>query len=292
MGILRPLGLYGASWIGGKVTRAVGPWIGVTRNARRNLSMCFPDMSDHDINLIVTNMWENIGRTFTEFAHLDKYDAFNGSGHITTKGQDVLAWIKSNSKGAIFISGHFANWEVLPLVISGYGLGGTEVYRAANNPIVDKWIIEKRKTNIFPSQAPKGKDGAKQLLHVLRERQHIAMLVDQKMNEGISLPFLGHEAMTSDGAARLALTFDCPVVPVGITRVDGPEFEITVYPPLEIAPTRDRDADVASLTRAMNSWLEERIREAPSQWLWVHNRWPRPATPSLLAAEIPPVTEA
>ncbi len=292
MGVLRPLGLRGASWFGGKVTRAIGPLIPVTRTARRNLTMSFPNLTEHEVDLIVTDMWENLGRTFTEFSHLDKYDAFSGSGYIATKGKDVLEWVKSNGKGAIFISGHFANWEVLPLIGRGYGLTGTEVYRVANNLIVDKWIIQKRKKYILPSQTPKGKAGTKQLVRVLRDRQHIAMLVDQKMNEGISLPFLGHEAMTSDGAARLALSFGCPIVPVGIRRVNGPELEITVFPPLEIAPTGNRDGDVSALTRQMNAWLEDRIREAPAQWLWVHNRWPKAAKPSLLGSALPPEAEA
>jgi KDO2-lipid IV(A) lauroyltransferase len=103
---------------------------------------------------------------------------------------------------------------------------------------------------------------------------------------------LGHDARTSDGAARLALTFDCPVVPVGIKRVEGPEFEITIYPPLDITPTGNRDADVIELTRHMNNWLEERIRENPAQWLWVHNRWPKPAKSNLLGSPVPPAAQA
>ncbi len=272
--------------------RSVGPWIPVSRIAARNLMMCFPDMGQVERNRILADMWENLGRTFSEFAHLEVFDAFSSKGYITTIGKDILAWVKSNGGGAIFISGHFANWEVLPLVVSGYGLEGTEVYRAANNPIVDKWITQKRSKHIFPSQIAKGKDGTKKLARMLRNRQHIAMLIDQKMNEGISLPFMGHEAMTSDGAARLALIFGCPVVPVGIKRTRGPEFEITIYPPLEITKTSDRNADVASLTRLMNAWLEERIREAPAQWLWVHNRWPKEAKPSHRVEPTPPETRA
>ena len=275
MALLRVIGLRAASNGLGKLARTIGPKIPLSNRARKNLAWCFPEKSQNEITEIITDMWENLGRTVAEYPHLEKFDAYSGDGHIETLGGEIVDQVGRDGKGGIFFSGHFANWEVLPLSVSGRGLTGGEVYRAANNPIVDKWILRQRDAHIFPNQVPKGAKGARQLIQILKNHGHIAMLVDQKMNDGIKVPFMGRPAMSPPAAAQMALKFGCPLVPVSIVRTTGPNFRIEVHPPLAFTPSGNRSADIESLTIKMNEWLETRIRETPSQWLWLHNRWPK-----------------
>jgi len=100
------------------------------------------------------------------------------------------------------------------------------------------------------------------------------MLVDQKMNNGIAVPFFGRPAMTAPALAQLALRFDCPVVPARVVRLNGAHFQLIVYPPLEVAKTGDREHDTLTLMTQVNTMIEGWIRERPEQWLWLHNRWP------------------
>ena len=275
MALMRVIGVKRASQLCGKTARAIGPKIPVTNRAKRNLELSFPEKSPSDIDSIIADMWENLGRTFGEYPHLDRFDAYSGTGRIKTRGADIMDEVKAEGRGGIFFSGHFANWEVLPLSVSGRGLSGGEVYRAANNPYVDRWILRQRQENIFPIQVPKGAKGAKQLIEVMKSKQHICMLVDQKMNDGISVPFMGRDAMTAPAAAQLALKYKCPLIPVGIVRTEGANFEIEVHPPIAFEPTGQRGEDIKALTLKLNEWLESQIRKTPSQWLWLHNRWPK-----------------
>ena len=275
MAVMKVIGVKRASNFCGKLARILGPKIPVTNRARRNLEQSFPEKSPEDINAIIADMWENLGRTFGEYPHLDQFDAYSGTGRISTTGGERIDQVQKDGAGGIFFSGHFANWEVLPLSVSGRGLKGAEVYRAANNPYVDNWILRQRTENVFPTQVPKGAKGAKKLIEVMKAKQHICMLVDQKMNDGISVPFMGREAMTAPAAAQLALKYNCPLIPVAIERTEGTHFAIEVHPPVAFEPTGRRSEDIEALTTKLNEWLEQQIRKTPSQWLWLHNRWPK-----------------
>jgi Kdo2-lipid IVA lauroyltransferase/acyltransferase len=188
---------------------------------------------------------------------------FEGLEHI----ESALA----GGRRMILFSGHLANWEILPLAAGQYGIDGGLVHRTSNNPFVDRIILKCRgwPGEVIPKEAV-----GRRAVSALRRGAHLLILADQKLNEGIPVPFFGRPAMTAPALAVLALRFDCDVLPVRVERLGGARFRLTVEPPLPLPDSGSRADDVAALMRAVNATLERWIRERPDQWFWVHRRWP------------------
>lgn len=276
LGFFRLLGLKRASSLGGWLLGSIGPRIGVSRRARRNLEIVMPELSAAERDAVIAAMWENLGRTLGEYAHLDAYAksaAAEDAALITVEGMEHAEAAVAEGKGAIFFSGHFANWEVMPLCLSRWKDNVAEVYRAANNPAANAMIVDLRSTHIAPKQFPKGSEGARGMVRHLKQGGLIAMLTDQKLREGLTVPFMGHDAQTPPSAAQLALKFDMPMVPVTIQRRDGHCFTITIHPAFEASSSDDRHKAILETTTRMNDALSAEIRRNPGQWLWLHNRW-------------------
>jgi KDO2-lipid IV(A) lauroyltransferase len=275
IGLFRILGVDAASALAGGVARAFGPLIKpIHRRADESLKRSFPDWSEERRRQVAAGVWENLGRTSAEFAHLDKFRPFELGGRVDVDGADRLFEVAKGGTPVIYVSGHFANWEVMPITIHRSGVDYGFVYRAANNPLVDGLIIRARGRVMSRLQIPKGKRGGRQLIDAMKSGKSLAMLVDQKLNDGIAAPFLGREAMTAPAAARLSLKFGAPIVPMSLARTNGAHFRITVHQPIAFTPTGDATADVLHLTTLVNQALERDIRARPEQWLWLHRRWP------------------
>lgn len=267
------LPLDAASWLGGWICRMVGPKLRVSRNARRNLKRVFPTLSEEEIERIVLAMWDNLGRTAGEHPHLARFDPYLPNPRVEVIGGEEIDKLRDDGKTGLLFAGHIANWELSPLAGVKRGLPLNLVYRRANNPFFDE-LVQKGRTVLGGELYPKGSDGAKQMMRAMLRGDHMAMLVDQKMNDGIAVPFLGHDAMTASAVAELALRFDCPLVPARVERLGGAHFRVSFEPPLEKPHTGDRQRDVKLLMTAVNDRLSAWIRDRPEQWLWVHNRWP------------------
>jgi KDO2-lipid IV(A) lauroyltransferase len=274
MGLFRVLGLKNASDFGGWLARSIGPRIPVTRRARRNMMHALPELSDGERNAYIAAMWDNLGRTFAEYAHLDKFWALKPGARIEIVNIEHAEAAIAKGKGGLFVSGHCGNWELMPRCIGDRGLKGTLVYRPPNNPWVDAWISKQRRIGL-PTIAAKGADGARAIVRTLKDNAFLAMLVDQKMNEGISVPLFGRPAMTATGAPTLSIRHRAPIVPAWCERLPNQHFRVTVYPEIPIPSTGDRDKDTYELALALNQFLEARIRENPANWLWLHSRWPK-----------------
>jgi KDO2-lipid IV(A) lauroyltransferase len=274
MGLFTALGLRRASDLGGWLARTLGPRIPVTRRARRNLTAALPAMSEQERETCIRDMWDNLGRTFAEYAYLGHFSANGDDPRIIIVGKENAKAAIAKGRGGLFVSGHCGNWELMPPCIRDLGLKGTLVYRPPNNPYVDEWIARQRRHGL-PTLAAKGGDGARAIIRTLKEGGFLAMLVDQKMNNGISVPFFGREAMTPTGAPSLALRHDAPIVPAWCERLPGQRFRVTIYPEIPRPNTGDKDKDVYEYALALNRFLETRIRENPMNWLWLHNRWPK-----------------
>jgi KDO2-lipid IV(A) lauroyltransferase len=162
---------------------------------------------------------------------------------------------------------------LLPAGFRRLGVTSDIVYRAANNPLID-WLYRHGRSTGASNQIRKGPSGVRQLLAAMRQGHNVAMLVDQKMNDGIAVPFFGRPAMTAPAVAELALRFGCPLIPVRMERLGGTRFRVTVLPPLDHPDSGDRRQDVLTMMTEINALLESWIRERPEQWLWLHNRWP------------------
>lgn len=279
-GIFRLIGVDAASALAGRFMRVIGPFIGVIhRRGVTNLRIAFPDWSDDKIETTLREAWENIGRTAGEFSHLEKFDPGEG-GRIEIVNREAFSAVIASGKPAVFVSGHFANWEVTPRTMHAAGVDYCFVYRAANNPLVDGLIIRTRGAVMSRRQIPKGRRGGRGMLEALSEGVSLAMYVDQKLNSGgIPSPLFGRPAMTGTAAARMALRFGAPVIPVDLVRLGGARFRMTVGAPLEFKASGDIAADVEALTARINVEIERMVRQAPGQWLWFHRRWGKDAAP-------------
>jgi len=275
--IITLFGLLPVDWasaVGGWIGRTVGPHLGISRRALQNLRRALPNNSEADNRRIVRGMWDNLGRSVAEFPHLETICAAQSHRVEIVNGQDVAA-LREAGRPAILFGGHFANWEVGPATIHRLlGPSLLSVFRASNNPWAD-WVLRRR----MPARraVAKGADGGRDLLRHLHGGGHVAMLVDQKMNDGIAVPFFGRDAMTAPAIARLALRFDCPIVPVRVERLNGAHFRFTVLPRLELSDKGDTADNVLATMTRISALLEEWIVARPEQWLWLHRRWPREA---------------
>lgn len=265
------LPLDAASAVAGWLGRWLGPLAGVSRQARRNLAAALPGLSAAETERVLRGMWDNLGRVAAEYPHLQRIAVFGVDGRVETRGLEHVARALAAGRRMILFSGHLANWEIAALAAAQYGIDVAQVYRAANNRLVDRTIRRFRGAHgeFIPKEAV-----GRRAVAALRRGAHLSILVDQKLNEGIAVPFFGRPAMTSPALALLALRFGCDVLPVRIERLNGARFRLTVYPPLPLPDTGNRTDDVAALMKAVNATLEGWIRERPEQWFWLHRRWP------------------
>jgi Kdo2-lipid IVA lauroyltransferase/acyltransferase len=272
-GLFALLPLRAASALGGFIGRAVGPRMGVSRRARHNLARAMPELTRRDIDRIVRGMWDNLGRVVAEYPHLGEFRVFEPGGYIEPVGE--INWIKEHPPQAgehyIFVSGHFGNWEIATLGATQAGLKAVQIYRPPNNPIVDR-LIRRARGAVGGELVAKGAAG-RRAVTALQRGAHICVLIDQKMNTGIKVPFFGRDAMTEKVIARLALRYNCRVVPARVERVKGVRFRFVCEPPVELPRTGDEEEDVRTLMIRLNRRLEEWIRARPDQWLWLHRRW-------------------
>jgi KDO2-lipid IV(A) lauroyltransferase len=261
-----------ASALGGFVGRHIGPRLGITRIARRNLRRALPELAEDEIERIVRAMWDNLGRVAAEYPHLPQLRIFMPGGRVETRGFEHVDRAVAAGRRMIIFSGHLANWELGALAAAQYGISVAQLYRAANNPLVDRMVARFRGNH--GEFVPKGAAGARRAIALMRGGAHLTLLADQKMNDGIAVSFFGRPAMTAPALAHFALRYDCDVLPARVERLEGAYFRLTVHPPLPISRSDDLHADAAALMAQVNATLEGWIRERPQEWLWLHRRWP------------------
>jgi Kdo2-lipid IVA lauroyltransferase/acyltransferase len=271
-GLLRLLPIDWVSALGGALGRRVGPYFGISKRARTNLRRAFPDLSDAAVEQIVSGMWDNLGRAAAEYPHLREIRVFAPGGRVETHGFENMDQAIAAGRRMIIFSGHIANWEIGALAAVQYGIAVAQIYRAANNPLVDRLIARFRGDR--GEYIPKGAIAARRAFAALYRGEHLTLLADQKLNDGIPVPFFGRPTMTAPALALLALRFNCDVLPARVERLAGAHFRLTVFPPLPLPRSGDRQADVAKLMALVNATLEAWIRDRPELWLWVHRRWP------------------
>jgi len=276
MAFFRLLGIDAASAVGGFIGRHIFYRLPVTNTARANLRAAYPGMSDAEVEKIVRGMCDNLGRVVGEYSHLDKFTYGVPGARIVAEGKEHSDAAIAAGKGVMFISGHFANWETMPIAASLFGYEGALVYRPPNNPFVDRWISRQRAKLGPKEHISKGAQGTRRIFTLLRKGKSILMLVDQKTWEGVPAPFFGRDAMTTPAPASLALKLGDALLPASATRLGGAYFRMKVYPPIEFKPSGDYERDVLALTAKINQAIEAIVRAQPSQWLWIHRRWPGP----------------
>jgi KDO2-lipid IV(A) lauroyltransferase len=266
-GVFWLLPLDAASAAGAWVMRRLGMRFGISNVARRNLDLAFPEKSLAEREEILGGMWENLGRVIAEYPHL--HHIWN---RVEIVGSEHILQVQTGGKPAIFFGGHLANWEVCPMASRRFGLSLHLVYRKPNNSGVDGLLRYARSAGAT-GHIEKGAEGARQIISILKQGGSIAMLMDQKLNEGVGIDFFGRKVMTAPAIAYFALKLNCALLPVQIERLTGAHFRMTVSAPLTVTATGEKEKDIAGILNQVNSRLEAWIRVHPEQWLWIHRRW-------------------
>ena len=252
----------------GYIAESLGPLLSVSRRADNNLKKAMKELNDLERKKIIKKMWNNLGRTSAEFFNLNSL--LEKEDRISIKGVEILEEYKN--KGVIFVSGHLANWEVIPIVILRKSKNVATVYRDSNNFLFNNLMIKQRKI-ITQNQFSKGPTGIKEILNFLENNGSVAMLVDQKLSNGVSASFFNMKAMTASTPAALALKYGYPVVPLTVKRIKDVNFEVEFSPEIKIEETGNIKEDELNFTNKINEFLELKIREKPEDWFWLHNRW-------------------
>ncbi len=272
IGLMRLIGLEAASNFGGWVLKTLGPITGTQKTVLRNLRIAFPEMDDEERRRLALEQWEQTGRTFAETGIMDRLTP--ASGRIDIVGAERLEAIRASGKPVVFVSGHMANIETMAAVLVASGIPVQVTYRAANNPYVDAQIVAARARYGVKLFAPKGGDGARELLAGLSRGESVALMNDQKFSEGPEVRFFGQPVNAAPGPSRLALRFGTVLQPMSVVRLPGVRFRVTAHEPIELENTGDRSGDIARGVQAITTFVEERVREHPVDWFWVHKRWP------------------
>ena len=255
-----------SSRLGGMLSRWLGPRLGYQKWAIISLSRAFPNLKGKQIKEITDGMWDNLGRVLGELPHLKKITR----ERVKISNEEILTSLTANGGPCIFFTGHFGNWELLALTAQRLNTPYLQVYREANNPVVNlmlKKIRGLRNSEIIS----KGPEGAKEVIQALKNDSRLGIMVDLKMNDGIPVELFGRKAMTAPAVAKLSMRYECPAIPVRMIRKNGCNFELKIYKPIN----KPVDGDVAKMMRQINIIIEEWASEHPSQWLcWLHRRWP------------------
>ena len=270
--IFKIIGLRNSSNLGCLIFKKIGPILRKSEKIKKNIKIVFPDIGADMESEIIREMWCNYGRVFSEYMHLQKFKK-NESNYIKINFEKFDE-LKKRKNPILFFSGHFANFELLSMEIEKNGFEVCALYRPLNNvflnPIMEKLRIKHICKNQIPKSIPgKGRDGTRQLIKKINEKRNIAVMVDQKVTEGIQVNLFNKKAHTLNIPAQLALKHDYLLVPLEIKREDKINFSINIKDPLKV----DQDDDQYSITRKINIELEKMILNNPCQWIWTHDRW-------------------
>lgn len=270
--LMRALSPAAASDLGGVLLRHIGPFLSRTKRMRRDIARALPHLDPAQVEHVIRQSWDNLGRTYAEYAHLDRISA-DFDARVTLIGGEHLTAMANDGRPGIVFTGHFANWELCAISAARLGLPLTYVFRRPNNPYV-AIMLAKARAALGGTMLPKGREAAKGLVAAVRAGRHVGLLVDQKLNEGLAVPFLGRDAMTGTLLADIALRHDAPAVPLRVTRIGPARFKVEAFAPLAFARTGNVKADQAAAMVQINDLLAAWIQDDPGQWMWQHRRWP------------------
>lgn len=267
--IFKIIGLNLASQLSGKIVSLIGPFFRSKNIIRSNILKALPNLDENDVNRISKKMWNNYGKILAEYIFIKDFRSSKFKKNILIEGQEILDEIKKNNEPVIFVSGHFNNFELMAMHIEKSGIDLAAIYRPLNNIFLNPIMERIRKKYICKKQVKKGISGTKQLLQHFKEKTSIALMIDQRVSEGIKSKFFDKEASTTTIPAQFIKKYNVKVVPIYIERLKDNDFKIKVYEPLSFK----KDETISSITLHLNKVLEKMIISNPEQWIWMHNRW-------------------
>jgi len=267
--LFKILGFKISSAIGGKLFEIIGPIFRSKKLIDTNIKKALPNINSKDLKKTTRLMWNNYGRIFAEYVFIKSFRNGKLNSRISIEGQDILEEIKKLNQQVVFISGHFSNFELMAMHLEKVGIKLTAIYRPLNNIFLNIIMENIRKKYICKNQIKKGIGGMKKIIHLKRQNYSTALMIDQRVSEGIRSNFFNNPALTTTIPAQLVKKFKIPVVPIFIERVNNLNFKITVSKPINFT---DSDS-IEKITDDLNKVLETMILHKPEQWIWSHNRW-------------------
>lgn len=251
---------------GWMMRHVIGPLAGYRRRVRDNLALIWPDLPEAEVQRLTRAVLDNVGRTLAELYSPAEFKANVAGSALLGVGLTEILEAQAKGRGVILVSGHFGNHDIARAVLSSRGMAVGALYRPQRNPYFDRHFAATIRAVSEPLFA-RGRRGLAELVVHLRKGGVLGMLIDQHIQHGAPLTFLGHRALTALSAADLALKYDCLLVPVyGIRHADGLHFDLLVEPAIP-------HTTAAEMTQALNNSLEAQVRAHPGQWFWVHRRW-------------------
>ena len=266
------VGLQNASSMGSLLAKIFGPLFKSKKIIEKNLNICFKNIEQKEIKRISLGMWDNIGRTFSEYIFLKNFQKKHNN-LIKLKGTEYLDEIKNSNKPVVFISGHLSNFELLGTKLNNYGIKFCAVYRPLNNIFLNPIMEYLRLKYVCPIMIKKGRSNTRELINRIKDGYSVIILADQRTSEGKKIEFFNYPALTSTMPAQISLKYNCKIVPLYMERLSYNNFEMTVYKPFEYKKSDNYEKDSYNLTLEINKQLEKMILKKPEQWLWSHNRW-------------------
>ena len=267
--LFKILGLNISSALGGKLFEKIGPLFRSKKLIHSNLKKAFPDMSLEHLNGITKMMWNNYGRVFAEYMFIKEFREDRSNKNIIIEGQEILEDIKKKNRSVVFISGHLSNFELMAMHIEKSGIKLSAIYRPLNNIFLNKIMERIRKKYICKYQIKKGIGGMKKLMHLKKLNYSTALMIDQRVSQGIRSDFFNQKALTTTIPAQLVKKFKIPIVPIFIERINNINFKIVVKNPI----TFDNEETTKTITDKLNLVLEKMILYKPELWIWSHDRW-------------------
>ena len=258
-----------SSTISGKIFEFVGPFFRSKKLIHSNIRKAFSDTSFYNLNKITKMMWNNYGRVFAEYVFIKDFRKGKLESKIDVEGKEILEEIIRCKSQVIFVSGHLSNFELMALYLEKNGINLSAIYRPLNNIYLNKIMEGIRVKYICRHQIKKGIGGMKKLINLKKKNFSTALMIDQRVSEGILSNFFNYKAFTTTIPAQLIRKFDIPVVPVYIERIKGINFKITIQQPIKFS----KDENVKSITDKLNTIIEKMIMKKPENWIWSHNRW-------------------
>tara|TARA_Y100000389_G_C17354182_1_gene460154 strand:+ start:116 stop:979 length:864 start_codon:yes stop_codon:yes gene_type:complete len=268
--LFKLLGLKLSSALSGYILLLIGPIFRSNKLSLENLKKAFPNSKHQERSKILNKMWFNYGRILSEYMFIKNFRNSNKySKKIIIENQEILEKIKTSNEPVIFISGHFNNFELMAMQIEKTGINLAAIYRPLNNIFLNPIMEKIRKRYICKNQIKKGISGTKKLLKEFKKKNSVALMIDQRVSEGIKVNLFNEKAFTTTIPAQFVKKFKTKIVPIYIERIKKSDFRLKVYEPIEF----NENENIESITLYLNKLLEEMILKNPEQWIWTHNRW-------------------
>ncbi len=267
--LFKILGPNLSSNLSGKIFEKIGPLFRSKKIIHDNIKNAIPNIDNKYLNQLTKNMWNNYGRVFAEYIFIKDFRQGNLSSNIEINGKEILNEIINQKKQVVFVSGHLSNFELMAMQIEKAGVNLSTIYRPLNNIFLNPIMEKIREKYICQKQIKKGIGGMKKLVKLKNSNFSTALMIDQRVSEGIKSNFFNKQALTTTVPAQLVKKYNIPVITIYIERINNLNFKLTINEPIIFS----KDSTIESITNKLNHELEKMILNKPEQWIWSHNRW-------------------